>query len=283
MGATFSNGATVYDRHGRSGRYVAAVAAGHVVEQLYRHDEDDEDSEPYAGPVQTWPEVFAKPPTEEVHAEVRALEQRAADLRKQIDGMREERRALDADHKARAERIKRHAQLQTLDDFIAGRITHFVVIDGYGAKVQDAAAALESDENGRWSKALRLLSLYGGTNGDLMWKLNRYSDGSGGSSEVIPCLSFDEAMAAARQRVSADMEALRPLAADRPWQLTSTLKNAADLGMEVPADLAAIVAAYQLKSARETLEKAREAFTKAQAHVLDLEPVTIVVDGAQEA
>lgn len=266
---TFANGATVYDRFGRCGRYVAPVAAGHVVEQLYRDDEDD-DAEPYAGPVQTWREVFAKPPTEELHAEVRELEQRAAAVRQELDGLREERRALDAEHKARAERIKRHAQLELLDDFIAGRITHFVVIDGYGVKVQEAAEALKSDED-RWDRKLKLLSLYGDSKGDLTWRLNRYSDGSGGSDEVIPCVSFDDAMAKARERVLAEIEAVRSIAADRPWMLGSALRSAARLGVEVPADLAAIQSAYELKGAREQLEKARTVLAEAQAKVAALE------------
>jgi uncharacterized membrane protein len=279
MGATFTAGATVYDRHGRAGRYVARVDSGYVIEQIY---EDSETGDPYPGPVDTWREVFTTPPTEQLHVEVRELEQQAASIRQQLDAMREERRALDAEHKARAERIKRHEQLARLDDFIAGRITHFVVIGG-SVKVQEAAKELASDES-RYDKALRLLSLYGGTKGDLTWKLNRYSDGSGSSTEVIPCLSFDEAMAAARKRVAADMDALRPVVADRPWQMEGTLKSAAELGMEVPADLAALMSAYRLKTARDQLEKARTALADAQARVADLEGAPATVgDGAQEA
>jgi len=56
-----------------------------------------------------------------------------------------------------------------------------------------------NNDYGRREKDMKLLSLFGSSGGDLTWQINRYRDGSGGWTEMTPCLSYEEAINVARQ------------------------------------------------------------------------------------
>jgi len=79
-------------------------------------------------------------------------------------------------------------------DFIDGKITHYVEVCSWSPpRLLEFKDAMVSDEN-RWNKKLKLLVLYGASNGDLEWNISQYSDGSGGRRQVLPCCSLEEAM-----------------------------------------------------------------------------------------
>jgi hypothetical protein len=105
------------------------------------------------------------------------------------------------------ERIKQYAGLENLDQFLAGKITHFVEHCYGPPKIKTFKEALEqTDDYGRRVKDLKLLSLFGRSGGDLAWRVNDYQDGSGSWREMTPCLSREEALEVAR-KVFAEHEA----------------------------------------------------------------------------
>jgi len=72
---------------------------------------------------------------------------------------------------------------------VSGKITHYVKLSWNPTIVP----FLKETCNYNNSK-LKLLTLYGSSNGNLTWKLSNYSDGSGSSYECIPCSSYEEAV-----------------------------------------------------------------------------------------
>ncbi len=94
-------------------------------------------------------------------------------------------------------------QLDTLFAFLAGEITHFYV-DGYPPKIVTFDDPdLFTEDMGR-SGAIKLVSLLGRSDGSLSYGLNHYSDGSGSSTRVVPCKSYDEALRHAQEQLDGE-------------------------------------------------------------------------------
>jgi len=101
--------------------------------------------------------------------------------------------------KQRADLLKKIEQipiLKNIVDIIEGNFTHFVVRDRYG-KDKNWLCIKTKDEvltgSDRYSQWIKLLTLYGGTKGDLQWNVNAYSDGSGNESLAFPCVGLEDA------------------------------------------------------------------------------------------
>lgn len=103
------------------------------------------------------------------------------------------------------------SQLNMLRDFVSGEITHFFV-DSYGPEILswDGEELYQVDNWGGGSRKieeLRLISLFGKSNGKLLYKIGQYSDGSGGYQyNVIPCKSYQEALAKAQEKFDREAE-----------------------------------------------------------------------------
>lgn len=100
-------------------------------------------------------------------------------------------------------------QLQTLHAFMAGEITHFF-IDNYSPEIVtwDDNKIYDTDS---WGSRLRiegikLISLFGRSDGHLHYQLSQYRDGSGGSARIVPCRSYEEALAKAQSVLDASAE-----------------------------------------------------------------------------
>jgi hypothetical protein len=76
--------------------------------------------------------------------------------------------------------------------FMSGEY-NYVVIPGYIYDVKPFIDAMTHKD--RFDSSVRLLSLYGKSNGEVCWKINQYSDGSGNSaSEIIPAKTAEHAI-----------------------------------------------------------------------------------------
>lgn len=275
MSQQFNPGDEVFDIHGRAGSYVGRVSGGHVVEPMFEREEAD--GEPYYGDAQTWKEVFAKPPTEKLNAEVARIEAELAAARQALAQVREARRAEDSDHQARAAARKQVAQLQQLDDYIAGKITHFVA-DRYSydtIEIHEAAEFLKvkDGENSRFDPKLRLLSLYGGSKGDLSWHISDYSEGGRSdaySGQVFPCTSLEQAQEKAAAQLLVKCAEWRKQVHNQHIA-TSLARCAAKLGLTLPDDVAAVARAVEANRRITALAAARDAATKAAAELAALE------------
>ncbi len=164
---------------------------GFLVENMYYdadYNRDPGTCEPNYEKAYFVEKVYDKAPTEK-------FDERIAILEKKIKVLREEERELDktmrdekAKHKALLFKFNSYEKLAMLENFIEGKITHYV-ITGYDGQIIE----FNDTKCGYGKHDLRLLTLFGKTNGDLTWNLNHYSDGSGSGTEVIPCCSYKEA------------------------------------------------------------------------------------------
>lgn len=260
-------GDEVYDIHGQAASYVANSAHGHVVEPVY----EDEDGEPHYGKPQVWLEVFGSPPTAKLHSEIAELEAKLNATRTELQQVQEQRRTEDSAYAARLNERKRFKQLQTLDDFIAGKITHFFTVEGYGERmaIQTFDEFMVSKED-RYDRKLRLLSLFGGSKGDLAWYVDRYSDGSGGSNgRCFPARSYEDAVRHASEWIEGRYAEVRK---NEHKHASLDLANAAErFGLKVPDDIAKWAKQTADSIREKNLEYARKQLAEAQEKLRALE------------
>lgn len=113
------------------------------------------------------------------------------------------------------------AALQHFADVVTGQFK-WVVKCSYGAPRICPAEALDATYFDYGSVELKALTVWGKTNGDWFFRLNRYSDGSGNSGDVYLFKTEAEALAKAKeiilQRNRLDAESIA-LAAKHGWEL----------------------------------------------------------------
>lgn len=102
---------------------------------------------------------------------------------------------------------------------------------------------------------LKLLSVFGKSNGDLEYRVNHYSDGSGGWTKYIPCASYEAALEAVRGIALEKIEADRLSEAD--------FEKCVSLGIAFPIDALEkynqrrkLVLEKELRAKKQQLEKA---------------------------
>lgn len=148
-------------------------------------------------------EVLDAPPVLAYDAEIVRQRARLADLRSSIARLRIRRHRL-ADEVVELQRRREEllsGRFRQIERFAAGEITHYVMttdsIYGQPPFILPFALSLPESADGRKGvEWLRMLSLFGKATGDMEWRLNRYQDDSGSWHKVIPCTSWEEALAA---------------------------------------------------------------------------------------
>jgi len=138
-------------------------------------------------------------------------------------------------------KLKRHAQLSRLLDFIDGKITYYVEDDWQLPRIIEFKdSTTPDDERERPERRrLRLLSLFGDSKGDLEWNLNRYRDGSGLNTLVYPCCSYEEAMAKVTELFAVRF---------REQPRADVVERADKFGIPVPAEYRAACVAMARKN-----------------------------------
>lgn len=166
---------------------VATTDAGVIIRRMY-----DGGPTGLLGDQEVVNQVFDEPPTAVRSQNIAELEAKLAALRTERDGLREEIRTAKSERDSLVARLKEVPALRRIDDFIAGRFTHYLTEDG-GTFEIIAVADARCEGASSYSRELKLLTLFGATNGDLSWRLNRYKDGSGNGTMVHLCQSEQEA------------------------------------------------------------------------------------------
>lgn len=264
----FKNGETVFDIHGREATYLALGADGYVVQTKYEHDDYDE---PLYGQPEVWRDIYRTPPTVKLHGEVAEIEAKLNAARTELSLIRQQRQQEDREDAARVNERKQFAQLKTLDDFIAGKITHFFVVEGYGERmsIQTFDQFMKFDED-RCERKLRLLSLFGGSKGDLSWYVDRYSDGSGGSNgRCFPALSYEDAVRLASEWIDSRYADVRTK--EQKHASLELQKSAERFGLAVPDDIAHWAAQTAASLHESNLKHARKQLDEARAKLRELE------------
>ena len=145
-----------------------------------------------------------------------SYERRKKNMENELE--RAERRLTDATQKAKLRadalmKFEKNAhilQLDTLRQFLYGQITHFYM-GGYSPEIftWDDMKPFQRETGGfgrAKPEALKLISLFGTSDGNLDFKLHDYSDGSGCSMTIYPCRSYEEALAYAQKECDEQAE-----------------------------------------------------------------------------
>lgn len=217
---------------------------GFLVSNIYEVESDEpwvDSDNPYYTKV-----VFDEAPTNKLSEKVAALEKQVNDLTGRRYKLLHEIQQIESTSKARLTKLKQIEQLQLLEDFIDGKVTHYVVLNYGSIEIVDFKAAKSEYER----DSLKLLSLFGGSNGDLEWRLHQYSDHSGSSARCVPCTSYEMAVSIAREHIA-------KLIVERPSE--TILKQARKYDVEVPPAVENDIkdkAISQLQKSIENYEKA---------------------------
>jgi hypothetical protein len=170
--------------------------------------------------------VFDTPPIAVYHEDIAKLEKAIEELEKIRESKVSEIRQAAKEIEDASNLRKQHEQLSQLDDFIAGKITHYVEFPYEGPRVIDFNDATCNCDK----RQLKLLTLFGGSKGDLQWKLSYYHDGSGGSHTVIPVTSYEQATEVSKSHIIGKLRETM----ERPSQ--NTVKMADKWDVPVPDD-----------------------------------------------
>lgn len=261
----------VYSRSGQRAKYVCSVLSKFTTEHFVKPEvefglPDGEVESSFEGAA-IWHEFFLTPPRQVLDKGIAALSAKAEVLRLEVQKLTREhaetKREIEKDLEARAARLARHDQLKQLDDFITKGVACYVVDNIYGEIEVLNFGDTRSEYGGRDS--FRLLSLFGNSNGQLDWRLNTYSDGSGSYTECIPCASKDDARAAIAERLNARWEGWRN--GTKTNYLSAYVKAAVAHGLPIPEDVAAQIVKDESERKAKNLECAEKALAEAQSNL----------------
>lgn len=234
-----------YDTRGNAYRVKTVLDDGTVLGcTLYEEPETGEELEDELQVISV--PLFNHPPRQKVEAEFTELSAKVAAARKELSRLTQDVREAEKVGKARLAKLAQYDQLKRLEDFLDGKITHYVLAD-YGPPKIVTLAETKAEYSDR---DLRLLCLFGTTNRSLVWKLNRYNDGSGCYTYVFPCCSFEEAKETA-DKIFADHFAGKSVDGDSTHPQWGWLEAADKIGIPVPDEYRAAL----VKGRAESREK----------------------------
>lgn len=180
-----------YLKNGQKVNVVNIIDTGYLVQDVYTNDYDEDPELFYDDRIYFVEKVYEHTPTKswdekigKLDAQIREKENELLELDRKI----RETQTVDL---TRLKRYKQYEQLKRLDDYLDGKITHFVVLE-YSFYILTLEEVAKKDDN-RLNK-VRLLSLFGDSNGNLEWNLNQCIYGTGNWEAVIPCCSMEEAL-----------------------------------------------------------------------------------------
>lgn len=161
-------------------------------------------------PAESWKEKSLRELEERYDKERKRLEGEISQQHARLHSVKEKAK-LHADALFKFVDNSKSAQLDLLKKFAAGQVTH-VFVGGYSPEIIDwmnGEKGLDVDNyHGRREiKGIKLVSLYGYSDGSLEYRLHHYRDGSGGSEQVFPATSYAEALALAQADFDAQCSA----------------------------------------------------------------------------
>lgn len=232
----FKYGDLVYSPRGEAAHYIAkAINHGHVVQPIY--EGHDSDGAPYdlAYDPMTWEHVFEEPPVEKFHAELGELHQKIAEAQAKLSDLTRDISGAEYEHKQRVKKLATYDALRRIEDYLDGKITHYVHANDYGTCeiIPIEKAMCHSD---RYKP--RLLALYGDKERGVEWHLHHYSDSSGSMSAGfwMPASSLEEAQGIMQKFIESQIAKYQ-----RPGYaggyLTSWVRAAVRYGVHVAPEL----------------------------------------------
>lgn len=249
MGTAFAPGQEVFLDDGRVCVYVASTDGEHVVRPIYTY----EDEEPRLGKPMSVRDVFPTEPIAKYSDKIVALRTEEAALREKVRAARAESEAFAKEERDRRNRIAAHGHLKTLDDFLAGRITHAVCERNQSVTIQPFAALKEGREFNRYDRAIITLKESNRRDGSMAW-------GMEGVYAINDwCVSKEEAIAVAAERLAAQCEQARNPSRGTFVNPETVADNYQRLGLECPADILALATKRRIEAAEIAAGKAHAA------------------------
>jgi uncharacterized coiled-coil protein SlyX len=183
---------TKYTEEGFEVSVIQKVDGGYICQPVYETYSNDPSDYSEGTPYFETRNLYDEPP-------VQKYEKRIAELEKTINELQDkaatERRIFLEEEKSRVllkAKLEKFKQLRLLEDYIDGKITHYVEEAYEGPRIIPFKEATCSGDDTR--RDLKLLTLFGDSKGNLNWKLNYYRDGSGNSTIVHLATSEEEAI-----------------------------------------------------------------------------------------
>jgi hypothetical protein len=247
-----------YLDNGRKCALVEKIPSGYVVRKIVGSQSWEGELEEFFGETIVVEKVYKEAPQEVYAAEIEervnrleALTVKIQESSKQLRNLhaamaRSQKEAID-----QLERLRKHDAFKRLEDFLAGKITHIVTKETYeSAKVRHVSWLDDVESSfGRHRKVgVKLVSLFGRSNGDLEWRVNDYMDGSGSWATFMPFASEAEAVEYAKSCVAKELAECNGIPYER------VLKAAAELSVEIPVHITEAMETYRKEKIQKEID-----------------------------
>lgn len=262
----FKSGDRAYTIGGNEVMFITLHDGQALVQQVMQTDEEERFGKPFL-----ISEIFAEEPVQKWSAKIDKLNGEILELQKKRDALNAEIHAANATEKERKARLMQHRALTRIDDFLAGKMTHFVMDSYRGPEVMafDEVVKYKESDYDRMPNGFRLLLLFGKTNGDLEWEISRYSDGSGSRDRVIPCNSYEEGLEHAKVLLETKYDTWRKN--NNKNYFCSEAVSASKLGLSVPPDIEANNERIVREDKQRQFDEAKKKFEQAQQELEDFD------------
>lgn len=185
-----------------------------LVYPCYEYSYDNDDNSPELIEDANFPmivdHIFDEPPKEKMMSGIQHLVDKTVSIRSEIDHMNDEIKELrntkfrlnkevaqmTEQHELKIDELQKYEGLNHLRNFLDKKITHFVVEIYKKASVYEFKDFLTLDDEDDYTKregGLKLITLYGDSEGVLSWNIGRYSSYHHNEKIVHACLSLEEA------------------------------------------------------------------------------------------
>jgi len=163
------------------------------------------------------------------------------------------------------------SQLDTLRAFLGGEITHYALLS-YEPKIitADDTGAFQVDNHYGETRleAMKLITVFGSSDGKLDYQISRYRDGSGTSEMILPCRSYTEALVHLQKYCDEHIEKYK--ANDSPNRSFDFAKWMKIEGIVIPEEVVRMSKADNAKRLAEKIAKSRAALEKEEAELAAL-------------
>lgn len=236
-----------------------------ALESVYDYDGDEQE---VLGELRIVDDVWDTAPTEVYDKRIRVLEKKIVELERDVVQKQLSIKEMDAQIKNQELRYKAIPELRQLDQFIAGKITHYVHIRKWRSPRITAFSEEASEYSDReyGLDKMRLLTLYGLSKGNLEWRLNEYSSHSMQDDIVIPCCSLEDAKAALQVEFDKRF--------DEPRAGEELLKDAEAAGVVIPDAFRERIRAAKIASAQKTVDKLSAQVIEANKKLIETQEET---------
>jgi len=264
--SNFVRGQTVYNALGEKAEFIAHHGDGVIVNVAHALTESEEDFEVnFDEAVAYWPRCFAEPPRAVLDEQMTRLSAEIAEKTAKLKAIEARVDEIDREMHDRRERLKQHDALAVVDDFLDGKITHFVWAcndNKFGIWGLEQA----KDRYGKF----RMLTLGPASSWrGVQWYMNAYSDGSGSDTKVWLARGEDEARAKIRDLLKARIAETQEMSAAKRYHVHELMKSCDEHGVTVPEQIRADWEACVRASLQRGIDQAQAEFERRQQELID--------------